>query len=109
MTSPLQQTLEELFSANRILTGEGIIDGFGHVSVRSPLQLDHDFMTRSNAGGPVEESGVVELDAESDVIRPADVRPSIERFIHEEIYRAMCGFLALAPLNPIHSRERQTS
>jgi hypothetical protein len=39
MTSPLQQTLDELFSANRILTGEGIIDGFGHVSVRSPLRL----------------------------------------------------------------------
>ena len=45
MTSPLQQTLDELFAANRILAGEGVIDGFGHVSVRSPLQPDHYFMT----------------------------------------------------------------
>ena len=95
MTSPLQQTLEELFAANRILAGEGVIDGFGHVSVRSPLQPDHYFMTRSNAGGPVEESGVVELDAESDVIRPVDVRPSIERFIHGEIYRARPDVMAV--------------
>jgi HCOMODA/2-hydroxy-3-carboxy-muconic semialdehyde decarboxylase len=61
MTSLLQQTFEELFAANRILTGEGVIDGFGHVSVRNPLQADHYFMARSNAGGPVDEAGVVEL------------------------------------------------
>ncbi|HTQ99016.1 MAG TPA: hypothetical protein VMH83_03460 [Candidatus Acidoferrum sp.] len=71
MTSLLQQTLEELFAANRILTGEGVLDGFGHVSVRSPLKPDHYFMTRSNAGGPVDESNVVELDAHSNVVRPA--------------------------------------
>ena len=40
MTSPLQQTLEGLFAANRILAGDGVIDGFGHVSVRNPIQPD---------------------------------------------------------------------
>ncbi len=95
MTSPLQQTVEELFAANRILGGEGVIDGFGHVSVRSPIQPDHYFMTRSNAGGPVDEAGVVEPDAQSNVIRPIDVRPSIERFIHGEIYRARADVMAV--------------
>ena len=95
MTSPLQQTLEELFAANRILAGEGVIDGFGHVSVRNPIQSDHYFMTRSNASGPVDEAGVVELDAQSNVIRPVDVRPSIERFIHGEIYRARPDVMAV--------------
>ncbi|HTS22482.1 MAG TPA: class II aldolase/adducin family protein [Casimicrobiaceae bacterium] len=87
MATPLQQTFEELFAANRILVGEGVIDGFGHVSVRNPLEPDHYFMTRSNAGGPFDETGVVELDAGSGVVHPVDVRPSIERFIHGEIYR----------------------
>ena len=95
MTSPLQQTIEELFAANRILAGEGVIDGFGHVSVRNPIRSDHYFMTRSNAGGPVDEAGVVELDAQSKVIHPVDVRPSIERFIHGEIYRARPDVMAV--------------
>lgn len=95
MTSPLQQTLEELFAANRILAGEGVIDGFGHVSVRNPIQPDHYFMTQSNAGGPVDGAGVVELDAQSNVIRPVDVRPSLERFIHGEIYRARPDVMAV--------------
>jgi ribulose-5-phosphate 4-epimerase/fuculose-1-phosphate aldolase len=95
MPSSLQQTFDELFVANRILAGEGVIDGFGHVSVRNPLQPDHYFMTRSNAGGPVDEAGVVELDAQSNVIRPADVRPSIERFIHGEIYRVRPDVMAV--------------
>ncbi|MCP5197519.1 MAG: class II aldolase/adducin family protein [Gammaproteobacteria bacterium] len=95
MTSPFQQTLEELFAANRILSGEGVIDGFGHVSVRSPIKPDHYFMTRSNAGGPVDESNVVELDAQSNVVRPIEVRPSIERFIHGEIYLARPDVMAV--------------
>lgn len=88
MNSDLQHVLKNLFSANRILAGEGVIDGFGHVSVRNPLEPSHYFMTRSNAGGPVDESNVVELDANSDVVRPKGVRSSIERFIHGEILRA---------------------
>ena len=88
MTPSLQQTIHDLFAANRILVGEGVIDGFGHASVRSPIQPAHYFMTRSNAGGPAEESGLVELDEDSNLVRPADARPSIERFIHGEIYRA---------------------
>ena len=95
MTSPLQQTLEELFAANRILAGAGVIAGFGHVSVRNPLRPDRYFMTRGNAGGPVDEAAVVELDAASNVVRPADVRPSIERFIHGESYRARPDVMAV--------------
>ena len=31
-----RDTIEELVLANRILANEGIVDGFGHVSVRDP-------------------------------------------------------------------------
>ncbi len=85
--SSTQQTIEELFAANRILVGEGVIDGFGHVSARSPTQPDHYFMTRSNSGGPATEDDVLELDADSNPVRSSGPRPGIERFIHGEIYR----------------------
>ncbi|MBC7413658.1 MAG: class II aldolase/adducin family protein, partial [Herminiimonas sp.] len=29
--------LDDLVSANRILASQGVLDGFGHVSARSPL------------------------------------------------------------------------
>jgi hypothetical protein len=39
MTSDVEPVIDELFAANRILVGEGVIDGFGHASVRNPQQL----------------------------------------------------------------------
>ena len=92
---PLQQTLEELFAANRILAGEGVIDGFGHVSVRSPLQPDHYFMTRSNVGGPVEESKWSSLMRKvMSFARPMSDLDR-KRFIHGEIYRARPDVMAV--------------
>lgn len=74
---------EELRQATRILTGEGIIDGFGHVSLRHPERPDHYLMLRNNIGA----AEVLELDADSNPVDAPDARPSIERFIHGEIYR----------------------
>jgi ribulose-5-phosphate 4-epimerase/fuculose-1-phosphate aldolase len=88
MSPQVQQALDDLFAANRILVGELVLDGFGHVSVRNPLQPAHYFMSRSNSGGPATEAGVLELDADSKPVGSGDARPSIERFIHGEIYRA---------------------
>ena len=73
--------------ATQILVGEGILDGFGHVSARHPDLPDHYFMVLSNLGGPPMESRVLELDADSNPVHPGEARPSIERFIHGEIYR----------------------
>jgi ribulose-5-phosphate 4-epimerase/fuculose-1-phosphate aldolase len=88
MSSNFEQVIDELFAANRILVGEGVIDGFGHASVRNPQRPDHYFMTRNNAGAPATEGGIIELDADSQTVVPRGARPSIERFIHGEIYRA---------------------
>jgi len=117
MSPSVQQTIEELFAANRILVGEGVLDGFGHVSARSPLERARYFMTRGNSGGPATEDGVLELDADSNPVRASDARPSIERFIHGEIYRERPDVMAIVhthapplipfgvsttPLRPLH-------
>jgi ribulose-5-phosphate 4-epimerase/fuculose-1-phosphate aldolase len=90
----VQQTIDELHLATRILVGEGILDGFGHVSARHPDLPDRYFMVLSNLGEPT-ESRVLELDAESNPVLPGDARRSIERFIHGEVYRQRPDVLAV--------------
>ena len=51
-------------------------------------QIGNYFMLRDNCGLDIEDGQVIELvDRESNPINPDDPRPSIERFIHGEIYR----------------------
>jgi len=80
--------LEDLFLAARILVNEGVLDGFGHVSVRNPDQSGNYMMLRDNVESKMDEGHVIELDRDSKPVRPNGPPPSIERFIHGEIYRA---------------------
>ena len=43
----LETTITNLVIANRILAREDVIDDFGHVSVRNPLNPDRYFLSRS--------------------------------------------------------------
>ena len=45
----LAATLDDLVAANRILAGLGVLDGFGHVSVRHPERPDRYLLSRSLA------------------------------------------------------------
>lgn len=83
-----KQSIDDLIIATKILVNEQIIDGFGHVSVRNPERLDHYFMTRDNFGGTADENYIVELDLDSNPLKHSELKPSLERFIHGEIYRA---------------------
>ena len=88
MESVNVEVLEELRTATRILVREGVLDGFGHVSVRSPTEPGGYFMLRSNSGEAMEPDRYVELTIDSEPVRQGGPRPSIERFIHGEVYRA---------------------
>ena len=48
-TLPDRAVLEELATANRILFQQGVVDGFGHVSIRHPEHPDHFLLARSMA------------------------------------------------------------
>jgi hypothetical protein len=43
MTAEFTEQLEDLLIANRILAHEGVVDGFGHVSIRHPHRPDRFF------------------------------------------------------------------
>jgi ribulose-5-phosphate 4-epimerase/fuculose-1-phosphate aldolase len=89
MTPEIKELLQGLFTATQILVNERVLDGFGHVSVRSTTPTgDHYFMIRDNICEKFDENDFVELDLESNPIGSNGPRPSIERFIHGEIYKA---------------------
>jgi ribulose-5-phosphate 4-epimerase/fuculose-1-phosphate aldolase len=79
---------DDLVAANRILFSEGVLDGFGHVSLRDPKRPDRFWLARSMAAGLVAGGDLMEFDLDC---APVDARGRavfLERFIHGEIYRA---------------------
>jgi ribulose-5-phosphate 4-epimerase/fuculose-1-phosphate aldolase len=84
----LQEQLEDLVIANRILAHEGVVDGFGHVSLRHPARPDRFFMSRSRSPELVTFADIMEFDLDCN---PIDQRGRVmygERPIHGAIYRA---------------------
>jgi HCOMODA/2-hydroxy-3-carboxy-muconic semialdehyde decarboxylase len=78
---------EDLAAANRILANQGIIDAYGHVSVRSVSDPSRYLLARSIAPETVLETDILEYDLDSIAI-DAQGRESVrERFIHGEIYK----------------------
>jgi ribulose-5-phosphate 4-epimerase/fuculose-1-phosphate aldolase len=85
--STLLGAVDDLVVANHILFSEGIVDAFGHVSMRHPTRPDRYLMARTLQPVFVSRADIVEHDMDSNPI-PSDapVTPW-ERFIHGEIYR----------------------
>jgi ribulose-5-phosphate 4-epimerase/fuculose-1-phosphate aldolase len=88
MPDPFAALRQELAVANRILANEGIIDAFGHISVRSPKNPDRYFISRHRASELVESADIQEMTLDSDPVRPTGVRLYSEMVIHGEIYKA---------------------
>ncbi len=84
----LKVALSELVSANHILYDQGIFDGYGHISFRSPKDKTHFFMSRAVAPASVTADDIMEFDADAKPIDQKGREIYIERFIHSEIYKA---------------------
>lgn len=82
------QVLSDLVVANHILVNEGVLDGFGHISVRDPSNPERFFIARSMAPALVTLEDLVSVDLDG-VVHDAQGRHTyVERFIHSEIFRA---------------------
>jgi len=81
-----REALEELVTANRILAREGVVDGFGHVSIRHPGRADRFVMSRARAPECIEAEDLLAYTLEGDPIDPGDRKSYSERFIHGGIY-----------------------
>jgi ribulose-5-phosphate 4-epimerase/fuculose-1-phosphate aldolase len=79
---------EKLVShANRILAGEGVLDAFGHVSLRDPTEPNRFFLSRSLAPELVAETDVLKYDLTGEPVTSTKVALYGERVIHSAIYR----------------------
>ena len=86
--------LVDLVAANRILAMEGVLDAYGHVSVRSDRKPGHFYMSRSLAPPLVTVADVMEHGPDSEPIGD-DRKPYLERFIHGEMYRQRPDVMAV--------------
>ena len=79
---------EDLAVAYRVLAEYGVIDAYGHVSVRSDSDSHRYFLSRSLAPELVTEQDIMEYDLDSNAVDPRGRQSVQERFIHGEIYKA---------------------
>jgi len=84
----LQQLIDDLVAANHILYHHGVVDGYGHASIRHPQKPDHFLIAAAIAPGRVQASDVLELDLDGNTVDGQDRPVYSERFIHAEVYRA---------------------
>ncbi len=91
---PDSALLEDLVAANRILAMQGVLDAYGHVSVRSPSDASHFHMSRSLAPQLVTAGDIQEYGADSEPLGDAR-KPYLERFLHGEIYRSRADVMAI--------------
>ncbi|HET7784555.1 MAG TPA: class II aldolase/adducin family protein [Myxococcales bacterium] len=86
--APGRRVQEDLVAANRILADQGVLDGYGHVSVRVPGKPDRFLMSRSLAPEMVAEADLLEHDLDGNATAPSGAALFLERFIHAGVYRA---------------------
>jgi len=84
----LEQAIEELVLANRILAHEGVVDAFGHVSVRHPADPSRFLLSRSRAPELVIADDIREFGFDGEPIEDRGERLYGERPIHGSIYEA---------------------
>lgn len=88
LANPAPELIDKLVTANHILFYQGIVDGFGHISVRHNASLEHFLLSRNRAPGLVTAQDIQVYDLNGDPVKQSTHRSYLERFIHSEIYRA---------------------
>lgn len=88
MPNTLKDARAELALANRMVANEGVIDAFGHVSMRHPDNANRYLLSRSRAPELVTPEDLIEYDIDSKPLRDPQTGQYSERVIHGEIYKA---------------------
>tara|TARA_Y100001936_G_C16090409_1_gene685649 strand:- start:3110 stop:3829 length:720 start_codon:yes stop_codon:yes gene_type:complete len=84
--SELEELSRDLVIANRILAHQGVVDGYGHVSVRHPDNPERFLLSRSRSPELVERDDIREFDLAGDMIDPDGSSGYLERFIHAAVF-----------------------
>src|SRR5487761_2213177 len=87
--------LQDLVLSYRILAAHGVVDAYGHISMRSGTDPERYFISRSLAPELVTEADIMEFDLDSRPIDQQGRSMYLERYIHGEIYKARPEVMAL--------------
>ena len=83
-----RELLEELVTANRILAREGVVDAFGHASIRHPEYPARYVMSRARAPECIEADDLMEFTLDGKALDAGGRKAYAERFIHGAVYEA---------------------
>ncbi len=84
----LEDSINELVTANHILAKEGVVDSFGHISIRHPENPEHYLLSCSRAPECIKNEDIMEFKLDGEPVDPKDRDPYAERAIHGAIYEA---------------------
>ena len=84
----MKKLLNDLVIANRILANEGIVDAYGHVSVRDPENPQCYYLARSLAPELVQAGDILKFNLDGTSADGDKRTPYLERFIHGAIYES---------------------
>src|SRR5689334_12665936 len=116
---PDPQLIEDLVAANRILAMHGVLDGWGHVSVRHNRDPNRFLLSRSLAPELITAKDILEFDLDNNAVDAKGKNLYSERFIHGEIYKTRPDVVAIThfhappvipfgivdvPLRPVYHR-----
>jgi ribulose-5-phosphate 4-epimerase/fuculose-1-phosphate aldolase len=93
--SKLDNLLNDLVIANRILANEDVVDAYGHVSVRHPDDPSRFFLARSLAPEFITRDDIVEFTLDGKPVREEKRALYLERFIHGGIFEARPDVVAV--------------
>jgi HCOMODA/2-hydroxy-3-carboxy-muconic semialdehyde decarboxylase len=113
------QRIADLVAANRILAQQGVLDGWGHVSVRHDKDPNRFLLSRALAPELVTSDDIMEYDLDGNPVDQRGRNMYSERFIHGQIYKARPDVIAVVhnhatalipfgvtgvPLQPVYHR-----
>ena len=61
--------IRDLVVANHILGNEGVVDAFGHISIRHPENAGRYFLACSRSPGLVTEDDIVDLPEDEEILK----------------------------------------
>ncbi len=82
------EQMEDLVASSLILAQHGVLDAFGHVSIRHPADPERYLLSRNLAPELVTSADIVEYDLDSEPVDENAPRGFLERYIHGEIYKS---------------------
>ncbi len=94
-SSSLDQARADLVAANRILAREGILDAYGHVSIRHPEHPDRYILSRARSPELVEDADLIEFALDGTPLQELPSPAYIERYIHGAAYEAQPDVMAV--------------